>query len=397
MAKKITSLKLRPKKKRSFQLFPFIAVFATVIVSLYVHLLNVKNRAVQLESLTAGALIKSVASGELGVLDSSLLSQMYSIKGSYMADNLWIDIIDKGAEIMEAHGYAKHLVVFEVGAQSLTQSLYAIRKKFHTHCIEPSPRSFKRMVNRAINEVKKDPSHGQYIHLYNAAASGISGETLDFGAAGGTGDHVGEFDMWNMKPGKEPDDFPENKKTKMVKVSSVRVDDIILDNSVKAEQIPGLEDVPPPPKIDHVHAIKVDTQGFEPNVFAGLKESIKQQKIDYVLTEYWPNGIGLLNYDIRDKCEVAVEMLTTLIDSGYKLYALPLAVHGSVKDRTIRRALADWRKRPLNNLMADCYYILDLEKQFPQKDYHMGYWTDVLAIAPNADPIIELRSFGKKL
>ena len=43
------------------------------------------------------------------------------------------------------------------------------------------------------------------------------------------------------------------------------------------------------------------------------------------MTEFWPNGMGLLTG--RDKCGAAVGILTQLIDAGYTLYALPIVVH----------------------------------------------------------------------
>ena len=156
--------------------------------------------------------------------------------------------------------------------------------------------------------VEKDPSVGEFIHLYNVAAGGESSGMLDFVSSGGTGDHVGEFDMWNMKPGKPPEDWPAAKKGKVVQIPSMKLDDIVY-NKVKPNAIKGLESGSNPPKIDDVWAIKVDTQGFEPKVFEGLKESIKDQKFQYVMTEYWPNGIGLLNNRQDSKCELAVEIL----------------------------------------------------------------------------------------
>ncbi len=190
-----------------------------------------------------------------------------------------------------------------------------------------------------------------------------------------------------MVPGSEPEDFPEHKKSKMVEVPSLKLDDIIMYNKAKPEpkQLSGFESGSKLPKISKVFAMKIDTQGFEPKVFAGLKQSIRNQRIEYILTEYWPKGMGL--YDKRDACEVAVQLLETLIEAGYKLYALPIVVHGSIDDRAIHDKLSDWEQRPLDDINADCQYLLDLEKEFKNENYHIGYWTDILAIAPYAEPI----------
>ena len=79
-----------------------------------------------------------------------------------------------------------------------------------------------------------------------------------------------------MKPGKE-EGIPDHKMGKLIQIPSVKLDDIIF-GKVKPTEVKGLESGNNPPDIDEYWALKVDTQGFEPQVFAGLKESIKQQK-----------------------------------------------------------------------------------------------------------------------
>lgn len=194
-----------------------------------------------------------------------------------------------------------------------------------------------------------------------------------------------QFDIWNMKAGKEPkgQDRIEN----LVKIPSMKIDDIVF-GKVNPIDARALESGSIPPDIDNYWALKVDTQGFEPQVFAGLKESIKQRKFKYIMTEYWPNGIGLLNNSEDKKCELAVDMISTIAAAGYKIYALPLQGHPKGKPREVNQALNDWLARPLNNLAADCQFILDIEMRFPNPEYHMGFWTDYLAVAPGADPVI---------
>jgi hypothetical protein len=134
----------------------------------------------------------------------------------------------------------------------------------------------------------------------------------------------------------------------------------------------------------------VDTQGFEPSVFAGLKKSIQAHKIQYIMTEYWPKGIGLIADRLDDPCDVAVQMLDILTDAGYKLYALPTQGHPSAWSfsPTIFHHVANWRSRPLHDYRADCQHFLDFEKEFPNPEYHMGYWSDILAIAPGSEPFV---------
>ena len=286
---------------------------------------------------------------------------------------------------MKQNNYKERLVAVEVGAQDPTQSLQALRAKFEVRCVEPSPKSFLRIKYRMKTFFKKDNNDSlqQYFHLYNAAAGATSGGTLDFRSTGGTGDHVGEFDMWNMKAEKVPDDWPKEKKGEIVKVQSIQLDDIIYDNKVK----PSFGGSSSLPSIDTVYALKIDTQGFEPSVFAGLTKSLKEHKVKYVMTEFWPKGMGLMANRIDDPCSVAVTVLDTLTNAGYRLYALPTQAHPRAWDvsDTIFAHVTNWKNRPLDDYRRDCQNFLMYEKRFPNPDYHMGFWTDILAVAPGVE------------
>jgi len=367
----------------------------------------------------------------------------------YSADGLWEDIVNQGKQIMAEAHHRQHqqqkeqngnddennLVVIEVGAQSARQCLLAAQAKFHTHCVEPSPKSFKQMQREIYRELEVEAaaaaaaaaaaenvntnnhdrggenseilttSSGRFIHLYNAAAGSESGKTLDFFTTGGTGDHVGEFDMWNMKPGKMPDEFPPEKRGEVIKVPSIKMDDLILYNKVQPFELQIMNHpklgkgnkkkakafFPPPPKIDQVFALKIDTQGFEPSVFSGLSESIEQHKIQYIMTEYWPKGMDLIggqfSKDSTQQCKLSVEILNTLLDADYTLYAMPLVAHPKAYiNDDMNKAMNDWKRRPLHSIEADCMYLRqEMEKLFPNDEYHMGYWTDILAVAPGVD------------
>mmetsp|Transcript_23762 Transcript_23762/g.29226 ORF Transcript_23762/g.29226 Transcript_23762/m.29226 type:complete len:474 (+) Transcript_23762:845-2266(+) len=328
----------------------------------------------------------------------------------YGASNVWEDIIEQGKQIMlkkknnnnnKSDDYDKnYLTVIEVGAQSAKQCLLAAEAQFHTHCVEPSPKSFERMQREISRERKRNPSIQKYIHLYNVAAAAESGKTLDFFATGGTGDHVGEFDMWNMKPGKMPDEFPPEKRGEVIKVPSIKMDDLILYNKVQPFELQIMNHpklgkgnkkkakafFPPPPKIDQVFALKIDTQGFEPSVFSGLSESIEQHKIQYIMTEYWPKGMDLIGKR-SDQCELSVGILNSLADAGYKLYALPLVAHPTAfyVRSELYDVMNDWTRRPLHDFKADCMYLRNLEILYPNENYYMGYWTDILAVAPGME------------
>ena len=324
-----------------------------------------------------------------GHLQHNILQAGYESKKQYITDNVWQDILNKGAEIMEKNHYSKHLVSIEVGAHRPKQSLDAAKMNFHTYCVEPSPKSFQKIHTSTAFKVHKEPKLGPYIHLLNMAAASKTGEMLEFKSEGSTGDHVGNFDMWNMKANDNTNESVVVASGNMVQVSSLRLDDLIYNrvDMIKELNHNGLESGSNPPPIDEVHAIKIDTQGFEPAVFSGLEESIKDNKIKYILFEYWPNGMALLN-NRSDKCEFATQILTKLVSAGYTLYALPVLFHPSIRLKEVHYGVTRWFERPFDDYKADCEYLLDMEKKFDLKDYKAGFWTDYLAVSPDSEPIV---------
>ena len=350
-------------------------------------------------SVAAYFMFSMSSSEKTNNLETSVIDKMYStnhvLQSSMIhkdADDVWIGILKRGMKVMEKNNFKDHLAVIEVGVFRPKQILPAVKAKFHTYCLEPSPVSFHEIERTLAIRVKEDPWIEEFVHLYNVAAGAESGIMLDFTSTGTTADHVGKFSMWTMKKEEMSDaeaeaaNIPKWKIGTTVQVPSLKVDDLIISNTVKPSNSAALSKGSHPPKIDNVWALKIDTQGFEPSVFKGLKESIKQHKIQYIITEYWPNGMALL-HDSPDKCDLAVSMLTDIASAGYTLYALPLVGHPHALTEEVRFALRKWRDRPLNDLKADCQFILDLEKRFPKEGYHMGYWTDILAVAPGAEPI----------
>ena len=68
-------------------------------------------------------------------------------------------------------------------------------------------------------------------------------------------------------------------------------------------------------KIDKVDLIKIDVQGYEPKVIAGLRETITASPNLTLLTEFWPQGIDEAGED-------ANEFLQTLRELGLTLHEL---------------------------------------------------------------------------
>ncbi|MFM1556355.1 MAG: FkbM family methyltransferase [Limisphaerales bacterium] len=83
-----------------------------------------------------------------------------------------------------------------------------------------------------------------------------------------------------------------------VEVKAVATDSILAEN-----------------KIETIDLIKIDVQGYEPKVIAGLRDTISRSPNLTLLTEFWPKGI-------RDAGGDAQDFLKTLRDLGLTLHEL---------------------------------------------------------------------------
>ncbi len=328
--------------------------------------------------------------------DRILHSDIIDARKAYGARESWLELIRIGKDEMKRTNH--QLTLMEVGVYSAEQCLDAALAKFHSHCLEPSPKSFHRIREeiKTNEKVQKNSEVLKYLHLYNVAAGDKSDTMLKFHHEGGTGDHVGKFDMWKMKSASISDDYEESLISTdhepgdtTIEVPSVKLDDVIMRSKVKPDSnfVGGSKG--PIHTIDEVFAMKIDTQGFEPNVFAGMKESIQNHKIKYILFEYWPKAMDLIAGELggHNQCNIAVNLLNMLTDAGYTLYALPLVSHPSLlKTKDNMKTLKHGKNRPFNDFRAHCLYLREeMEQRLPSDDCQMGIWTDILAVAPHVE------------
>lgn len=205
----------------------------------------------------------------------------------------------------------------------------------------------------------------------------------------------------------------KKKKKNTVIVKSVAIDDII-HNKIRPTNDYSLEEAGNTseslPNIDRLYLLKVDVQGHEPSVFSGITKSIREHKIDLLLTEYWPKGIDFMNDSMGagKECLKPVGMLQTLVDSGYTLFVLganahPRAPRDGAWDR-LKRYNKGTEMMPINSLMDHCMWFYDLERKYRDGDgkaetgeiYEFGYWTDILAVRPGFKfPVAPVTKTGK--
>jgi FkbM family methyltransferase len=263
-------------------------------------------------------------------------------------------------------------VAMEVGMYRLNQCAQAAKHGLIAHCFEPSPKSFQIIQQNLRQETDRDVQ--ARIHLYHAAVSNETGKFVEFRAGGSTGDHVGNFDVWNMKPN-EPN--PNNNNNNVVQVPTIRLDDVIRDNH-----------------IDSVYVAKIDTQGFEPAVISGLSKSLQSHNVELVLMEFWPAGIDMMSHKDPGTCQGA-EILQQLVDFGYRLYALTTSCHPAAPDAA--KKYIGKNVPPLTDLREYCQYFYQLERLFPSENYKMGYWSDILAVSPEFQLARPKTRLGRKL
>ena len=170
------------------------------------------------------------------------------------------------------------------------------------------------------------------------------------------------MDMWTMTK-KEPEQHGKAwlaSKIEPFLVKTVSVDDII-DNKVKptVDYSEGEGK-----KVDKMFLVKIDTQGYEPEVLKGMKKSISEHKIDFIITEYWPKGMDFMHgVKNEERCEKPAQMLKFLLDSGYILFAMPIVGHPKAPKAAINEIVGSSDGK-------NCLPIMTAKKPYTAKSYH---------------------------
>ncbi len=401
-----------PSRKRMIRNSSFmglgLGIFLFVVsATMNIHIQKSQNRYDNATKTLLGQ--RRLASD--GQSNAVFMKDLHTVK----ADDLWKDLL------LEAEHMTREIVnttsslsvpllhVMEVGMHSANQCLAAAARNLHAHCVEPSPSSFRR-INRKVK--KQAYGINKNVRFYQMAASDKTGLDLEFTSEGGTGDHVGGggVNMWTMTKdapvasvGDKDDAVNKNASTVMVK--SVALDDVIynkvhpsidyalMENNNQGDAVKSRSAVD---DIDKLFLLKVDTQGHEPSVFSGLKKSIQDHKIDFIMTEYWPKGMDFMNDSMgRDtECQKSVGILKFMYDAGYTLYTMQITNHPKAPLNEARWAVTRHNNHykselPIDDFMAHCMWFYDLERDPKYKsdsstEYKMGFWADVLAVSPGA-------------
>jgi len=294
---------------------------------------------------------------------------------------VWEQICTEGGILARStQSNGSPIVAIEVGMWDLHQCLFAATQGMQTHCVEASRKSYNKRVMKWVSRHKKSKGDVnaavKRISTYNMAAGNASNVIVPFRDMKRKNDHVGDFDLWNMTNGNELENSIYKRK-RYSEVVMIKLDDLIENKITPTDR--G-ENIAIDSKIQDVFILKVDTLGFEPEIFSGLMRSTKLKKIDFILFNYWPKGMDLQSHSA--KCVKSVAFVKQLHDAGYKLYTLGVNAHP--RYQSWYKATKWFRRpRPLDDINSYCNWYYEVDDQFPYEGYKMGYWSDIFAVSPN--------------
>ena len=154
----------------------------------------------------------------------------------------------------------------------------------------------------------------------------------------------------------------------MVEVKTLALDDLIGDLG------------------GNVFLLKIDTQGYEANVFDGLRKVIdgtSKNKVRYILFEYWADAIDT-NAGLPLSTCSSTNILKDL-SKEYDLFDLTVSQHPkapNVNNEGVKNQFTQKFFRP-RDFMENCKWFADrgnADRSNKATDYKMGYWTDFLAV-----------------
>jgi FkbM family methyltransferase len=248
------------------------------------------------------------ARGEYGLIEGDIRDS--EIFRSYTTRGVWTPELDRELASVFADGGAGCLI--DVGANIGLSTIPVARNPLVTcHCFEPEPRNFAHLT---FNVAENCPSGNVVLHnvaLFDRAAE------LEFElSSNNMGDH--RVRVLPTSKGAYAEDVRET-----IRVRAARLDDVLPLESI---QLPI--------------AVKIDTQGAEPQVVAGAPAIL--QKTTLLHMEFWPYGMRRAGGSIKDMlgflCAHFEQAKLTFADMGGNASWVPAAQIGRELEQLERKA-----------------------------------------------------------
>ena len=209
-------------------------------------------------------------------------------------------------------------IIFDIGANN-GSSLDEFKEwwpQSHVHCFEPQDECLPELRESA-DRLSADGT----VYINHIAAGNKSNETAKFythdinsGVSGFNKINMNSRDSLDLskldKEGSEKKLEYGNTLNHVREVATLRLDDYIADHD---------------PKIHEINLLKIDTQGFEPEVLEGLGEKLKI--VDVVLTE-------LMFYDFYERSLSFSDIEQYLLKANFQLYDISHIAKNPMNGRT---------------------------------------------------------------
>jgi FkbM family methyltransferase len=209
-------------------------------------------------------------------------------------------------------------VIFDVGANN-GSSLDEFKEwwpQSHVHCFEPQDECMEE-----LNESAHKHSNAGNVYINHMAAGNKSNESAQFythdintGVSGFNKINMNSRDSLDLEKLSEEDDEKKLEYGKTLnharEVSLMRLDDYIDNHDVL---------------INSINLLKIDTQGFEPEVLEGFGD--KLELVDVVLTE-------LMFYDFYERSLSFSDIEKYLLKANFQLYDISHIAKNPMNGRT---------------------------------------------------------------
>ncbi|KXS18394.1 hypothetical protein M427DRAFT_132751 [Gonapodya prolifera JEL478] len=268
--------------------------------------------------------------------------------GQWNADAMW-------SHLIKDHQTPETSIVVEIGSYDCSQCLWAAQTKpwKKVYCFEPSPTNHARCLKHLEQAKESSPDAVARIELSQLAMGAQPDGELEFHGAGGTGDHAGSLNEGEI-------DAYRNTKFDMI-VKSTNLDTFLKDNA------------------DDIFMVKIDTQGFDGFVLQGMNELLTNQRIQYVIIEFWPIAMKRAGQPCRETLEYISQFKYRAYEGVLMAlnYMSPIDINDPIPGGKGESYKQNWERKK-KDIDSVCKWYEARPEGGPHNTF--GMWSDVLLV-----------------